>query len=224
MLAKVFFGICVFSSATGFAQLPSFVAVDPTTAFAVASANEAIKNMQQKQIEQQTKLQAAQAWVGAQLTYIGSLQKKLEIGLTEVSGTITNGMIVMEIKREIFKTPKLLEDIKDIAGDDPKFIIFSKGAVKRAYQEVAFFASDLNNLINSDPKNLMTSGDRSLVLERMRSRIKQFNLSLYSIKMTMERAKKIGFWRSINPFDRYIQTDKSIVQNIIRKYEHLMMM
>ena len=38
--------------------------------------------------------------------------------------------------------------------------------------------------------------------------------------MNIERAKRLGFLKAINPFQGYINTDKTIVENIMIKYKH----
>ena len=46
-----------------------------------------------------------------------------------------------------------------------------------------------------------------------------FKLWLLAIKMSFESIEEAGFWRSINPFQGYINTDKDIIQNIMGKFK-----
>ena len=50
--------------------------------------------------------------------------------------------------------------------------------------------------------------------------VKKLKLWLLAIKLNLERAERLGFWNAINPFQGYINTDKSIVENIMKKYKH----
>jgi hypothetical protein len=45
------------------------------------------------------------------------------------------------------------------------------------------------------------------------------NSWLLAIKLRLEKANRLGFWNSINPFAGYINTDKGIVENIMNRYK-----
>ena len=66
----------------------------------------------------------------------------------------------------------------------------------------------------------MTAGDRYKLLDSIESKIRSFKIWLLTIQIGLENAQRIGFWRAINPFDQYINTDKDIVENIMRKFKH----
>jgi hypothetical protein len=40
-----------------------------------------------------------------------------------------------------------------------------------------------------------------------------------AIKLRLEKANRLGFWNSINPFAGYINTDKAIVDDIMNRYK-----
>ena len=41
------------------------------------------------------------------------------------------------------------------------------------------------------------------------------NVYLINVRWAIKRAKKKGFWKSINPFQTYVNTDKAIFEQIL---------
>lgn len=196
--------------------------IDPISAAAMGGVNVALKNGQQKQEQELNKLQKAQAWVGTQLGYANYIQDKVYEGLSQVSGLVSNGIQAKNIISEFSQCWKILEEIKKMAQQNPQYTIFTGKATKSAYEQIPMFASYVVRIKEGGKDNLMSAGDRYRLLDEFHSRIVQFKIRLYVIHIAMERAIRIGFWKSINPFQGYINTDKNIVENIIWKYKHLL--
>lgn len=195
--------------------------IDPITAGAMAGVNLTLKNGQQKQEKELNKLQKAQAWVGTQLGYANHIQDKVYEGLSQVSGLVSNGIQAKNIISEFSQCYKILGEIKKMGAENPEYTIFAVKATQSAYEQIPMFVSFIARVKEGGKDNLMSAGDRYRLLDEFHSRIVQFKIRLYVVHIAMERAIRIGFWKSINPFQGYINTDKNIVDNIIWKYKHL---
>ena len=68
--------------------------VDVVTTAALKLYSDNLKDKQNETIAQQNKLQKAQAWVGTQMVVVNNIQEKILKGLSEVSGTLQNGLQV----------------------------------------------------------------------------------------------------------------------------------
>ena len=66
--------------------------VDPVTAGAVNGYSSQLKSGQNKVIDKQDKLQKAQLFIAAEMERINTIQGKIYKGLSEVSGTLSNGL------------------------------------------------------------------------------------------------------------------------------------
>lgn len=71
--------------------------IDLTTTLALKLYSDNLEKQQQKTIDEQTNLQKAQTWVGTQMMVANNIQNKILKGLSEVSGTLQNGIQVQEI-------------------------------------------------------------------------------------------------------------------------------
>lgn len=204
--------------------------VDPATAGAVNGYSSQLKSGQNKVIDKQDKLQKAQLFIAAEMERINTIQGKIYEGLSEVSGTVSNGLQVNRILfTEIPECYDYIKEIKRLAVRHPQYSVFASKAASRAYEEAAAIAVEVNSIIGKgkkeydengeEKKSLATAGDRWIVLSSIEHKIRMFKLWLLAIKMSFESIEEAGFWRSVNPFQGYINTDKDIIQNIMDKFK-----
>lgn len=194
--------------------------IDPATTAALVLYSENLKTEQEKTIEQHDKLQKAQTWVGTQMAAANDIQNKILKGLREVSGTLQNGIQVKEIYSDIKDCGTYASQISTLVEDDPEYAIFGVKATKETYESVLEMTTDVTELLKSGDLNLATSGDRYRLLFSISEKVKKLKIWLLTIMMNLERAKRLGFLRALNPFQGYINTDKTIVENIMVKYKH----
>ncbi len=197
------------------------VYTDPTTCFALAMASASLESEQEKTIKEQSKLAKAQALVLGQLTMVDNLQKKVYKGLREISGTLQNAMQVKEIYSEIKECHRYSTQIKDLVKKKPAYAVFGAKATQKSYEQLLKLGSEVGSLLSASDTNLATAGDRYEMLARIESQVRELKLWLITVTLHLDRAIRIGFWRSINPFQGYINTDKDIVENIMYKFDTL---
>jgi len=194
--------------------------IDVTTTAMLKVYSDNLKNKQKETIEQQTKLQQAQAWVAAQMAVANSIQNKVYKGLKEVSGTLQNGIQVMTIFQELDQCSQYASDISNIVTTHPQYAVFGAKATQKTYEQVLKIGTDVTDILATGDLNLATAGDRHRLLHQISQNVTRLKLWLITIKLNLERAKRLGFWKSINPFQGYINTDKAIVQSIVTQYKH----
>lgn len=193
--------------------------IDPTVTAAMILYSENLKAKQNEVIEETTKLQQAQAWVGTQMVAANDIQNRILKGLNEVSGTLQNGLQVKGIYSQLDRCYEYVEEIGYLASNKPQYTIFAIKASQKTYEQSLKIVTDVTELLKSGDLNLATAGDRYKLLHNISENVKNLKLWLLAIKMRMERAISVGFWNSLNPFADYINTDKSIVENIMKRYE-----
>ena len=194
--------------------------IDLTTTLALKLYSDNLEKQQQKTIDEQTNLQKAQTWVGTQMVVANNIQNKILKGLSEVSGTLQNGIQVQEIYKQLGKCQQYAQDISQLVVTHPQYSIFGVKASQKTYEQVLKIGTDVSDILASGDLNLATTGDRYRLLFGISENIKKLKLWLLAIKLNLERAERLGFWNAINPFQGYINTDKSIVENIMKKYKH----
>ncbi len=196
------------------------VYTDPTTTIALGTYSYYLKSEQKKTRKEQSKLKQTQELVFSQLVMVDNLQKKIYKGLEEVSGTIQNCMQVKQIYQDIRDCHRYTIEIKEIVSHHPQYAIFGVKAARKSYEQTLKIGTEISSLLTSSDTNLATAGDRYKILFELQDEIKKLKLWLMSISFSIDRAVKIGFWRSINPFQDYIDQDKDIVENIMYKFNY----
>ena len=194
--------------------------IDVTTTLALKLYSDNLENQQEKTIEQQTKLQQAQTWVSTQMAVANNIQNKVLKGLNEVSGTLKNGVQVVSIYNELDRCLQYSNDILTLTGDKPQYSVFGVKATQKAYEQVIKLSTDVTDLLKPGELNLATAGDRYKLLFSVSQNVTMLKIWLLATKLNIERAIRLGWFQSINPFQGYINTDMSIVQNIMWTYKN----
>ena len=140
--------------------------------------------------------------------------------MSEVSGTLTNGLQVKEIYEDLKDCTMYSSEISKLVRENPEYAIFGAKATETTYKKVLKMSSEVSELLKSGELNLATAGDRYKLIYEISSKVKMLKVWLATIMLNIERAKRLGFWRAINPFQGYINTDKDIVRNIMDRYKH----
>lgn len=194
--------------------------IDPTTTLALKLYSDNLEKQQEKTIDQQTKLQQAQTWVSSQMAVANAIQNKVLKGLNEVSGTLKNGVQVVSIYQELERCIQYSGDILELTRDKPHYAVFGVKASQKAYEQVIKLSTDVTDLLQPGELNLATSGDRYKLLFSVSQNVMMLKIWLLATKLNIERAIRLGWFQSINPFQGYINTDLSIVQNIMWTYKN----
>lgn len=205
-----------FFSTIGFAQKTYS---DLTTSLALNMYANNLESEQNKTIEQQTKLQQAQAWVSTQMVVANDIQNKVLKGLREVSGTLSNGIQMKNILTSLQNSYKYTGDILNIVSAHPQYSIFGVKSSEKVYLTAADIVTEYSDILAGGDLNLATAGDRSKLLTQTLQKVMMLEMWILDVKLRLERAIRIGFWKSANPFQGYVDTDKSIVDNIMNQYK-----
>ena len=203
-----------------FTTIAQNVYVDAATAATLEIYANSIEKGQEKIEKEQNKLQKAQAFIATQLAAANKIQDKIYHGLSEVSGTLQNGM---QIKRIIEETKECLEyhkEVNDMIRKHPQYAPFAHKAIKGAYEQALQLGAEIASVKTGGKEHLATAGDRYMLLSSIESKVIGLKLWFLSIKLAMENVIRIGVIRALNPFQSYIDTDKDIIQNILERYKN----
>lgn len=209
----------IFSSLLGTMSFAQNTYVDPAVTAAMILYSENLKAKQNDVIDETSKLKDAQTWVGTQMVAANDIQNKILKGLKEVSGTLQNGIQVKEIYSELDKCYRYSSEVVQLASQHPQYAIFGTKASQKTYEQSLKIVTDVSDILASGELNLATAGDRYKILHNISGNVKNLKLWLLAIKLRLEKANRLGFWHSINPFAGYINTDKAIVENIMNRYK-----
>ena len=217
MKVKLFNLILLFLPYIGSAQK---IYMDPVTAGAMVGYAVTLKGGHERAEKEQDKLQKAQTFISAQVALVKKVQDKVYKGLREAGGTIQNAIQVKNIGEETKQCVEYSKSISQLVERHPQYAIFGAKATQRCYEQTLKIANEMSNILADGETNLATAGDRYRVLDNIEHQVRMLKIYLISVQLALENAEYAGFWRSINPFQGYIDTDKDISQNIMQKFKH----
>lgn len=196
------------------------VYVDPGTTAALYSYAKDLENGQEKIEKEQNKLQKAQAFIATQLAAANEIQNKIYEGLSEVSGTLQNGMQLKRIREELKECLEYYREVNTMIQRHPQFAPFAHKAMKGAYEQALQLGTEIISVTTGGKDQLATAGDRYMLLSRIESRIVGLKLWFLTMQISMQNVERMGIIRALNPFQTYIDTDKDIIQNILERYKN----
>lgn len=196
------------------------VYVDPGTTAALYSYAKDLENGQEKIEKEQNKLQKAQAFIATQLAAANEIQNKIYKGLSEVSGTLQNGMQLKRIREELKECLEYYREVNTMIQRHPQFAPFAHKAMKGAYEQALQLGTEIISVTTGGKDQLATAGDRYMLLSRIESKIVGLKLWFLTMQISMQNVERMGIIRALNPFQTYIDTDKDIIQNILERYKN----
>ena len=162
-----------------------------------------------------------QLFVTAQLEEIQDKHNLVLKGLQEVSGILNDAITVKNIFNVMKDINTHIEGISSFAIANPQYLPFTSKSMPMARKRMGHIANDVSALLSAHQDFLMNSGKRKEFLNDIHFDLMMLRASLYGMLFSMETAKRIGFWRALNPFQKYIDQDRMIMQDIIRKAGYL---
>lgn len=198
------------------------VYVDPAVAGTQAAHTAVINNHLSITNERLTLIERGQLAITGNLTIVNSMQEKIYKGLSQVSSILTTLSGVREITRISQGISSDIKDIMQLAKEDPVFLVFAEQNATLFQQRATSLALEVSNFaLKEGPENLMDAGERSKIINTILNEMLILRSYTYGMYRAMYFAKMKGLFKSVNPFQGYIEMDMAIMEDIIRKRETL---
>jgi len=188
--------------------------IDVLTAPALTAYSNQIENQQNRTITEMNNLQQAQSFVATQMTVANDIQNRVCNGLRQVNGALQNGLQVKRIYGNLESVVKEMDKLRDVVADAPEYSVFATRASQTVVTKSADIYTDVADLLTSGDLNLATSGDRRRVLYNIEQNSRVLHIYLINMRLAIQRAKRKGWWQSVNPFQTYVNTDKRLFEQI----------
>lgn len=187
-------------------------------------------------LAQLTKNQAAR--VGSEKSFISSYEKQKELydkAKTKIAQVIAiqeyiyhHLKNVNSVFRQGKKVKQIWEEFQDVIKDSKKILVYNSKYPQyspflyRAYEEIWIRLIKIKNYIEKEALNenndfLLDSYDREKILIRVSDELRALRAGTYGIIMYFERAKKIPYLLHIDEIRVYVNIDKLIIKDIIKK-------
>ncbi|HLT86493.1 MAG TPA: hypothetical protein VKZ57_02820 [Sphingobacterium sp.] len=157
-----------------------------------------------------------QTLFAAEMALINNMHSKLQEGLSQVSGTLKNGLTAKQIAELSVSVVNEIAKAAQIAKDHPEFLIFTRESVSFFNQRVVLIGTEVADIFKEDPKHFLDPGHRQKALTRILIQLRILHAMAHGITMSLESAIRMGFWRSLNPYAGWVNKDVRIIKDVIR--------
>lgn len=195
--------------------------MDPSVTTALSIGNSNLKSTQDNTNNKLSQIKTAQLAVAAQLEAANQLQQKVYNGLTQVSSLLNDAYSV----KRIYENNKRLLDysakIVEFGASSPEYLIFALTGTTEFKRRMLLLTTEVTTVLTGGEFNMMNAGQRRQLIRTIEIETALLAGQAWYILYTMKRAKDLGFWRSINPFQGWINTDSRIAKDIINRSKFL---
>ncbi|WP_162344195.1 hypothetical protein [Cyclobacterium salsum] len=217
-MKTLIFHILILTS--GWAQAQVYV--DPAVSGAQATHAAVINTQLNNTNERLTLIERGQLAVTGNLTVVNTMQEKLYAGLTEVSAILNNLANVKEIARIATGISGDVRDIMELARENPVFLVFAEQNATLFQQRATSLALEVQQFaLKGGKDNLMDAGERAKIINTILNELLILRSYTYGMYRSMQLASMKGLFKSLNPFQGYIEMDLAIMDGILRKRETL---
>lgn len=198
------------------------VYIDPAVSGAQAAHAAVINTQLNNTNERLTLIERGQLAVTGNLTVVNTMQEKLYAGLTEVSAILNNLANVKEIARIATGIIGDVRDIMELAEENPVFLAFAEQNAILFKQRATALALEVQQFaLKGGKDNLMDAGERAKIINTILNELLILRSYTYGMYRSMQFASMKGLFKSLNPFQGYIEMDVAIMDGILRKREIL---
>ncbi len=191
---------------------------DPALTAATITNGVTIRNGLKETNKELSLIEKGQLAITANLTVVNNIQDKIYKGLTEVSSALKN---LTQVKATVPMGAAIIDDVEDIldlAKEDPKLALFAEKYAKQFKDRAVALGLEVATFVLKDGEtSLMDAGERTAMLRHIYQELVILKTYTYLMQSSMERAKRLGFLQSINPYQGFINKDKAIATQITGK-------
>ncbi len=195
---------------------------DPATAGATAAHAAIINNQLNKTNENLTLIQKGQLAVTGQLLIVNDLQQQIYKGLSEVAGAVRSLLAIRDIADVSLDIISDVNKAAIIAQSNPALLLFAEQGAREFKTRATSLTAEVSSFVLTGGKsNLMDSGERAKLLNRIRTELMILRGVAYGMQRSMFWAKQRGILNSLNPYAGYLNIDKAIADDILRNAKYL---
>lgn len=151
-----------------------------------------------------------------------AIQEYIYQQLKNVNSALTQSKKLIYLYEYLGKIVTNSNKMLDLSLQHPEYaVLVSKYYVAIGTQLIKLRQEITQDILNENKDFLMDAMDREMLIEKVFTRVRNINGNILYIILRLENAKKIPYLYQVPVLKNYINTDKAIVADIIRKYNNL---
>lgn len=151
--------------------------------------------------------------------YIHEWHKKMYDGLKTVSNNVHNGYQVYRAGEKIVNILDLQKEILELGKQNPLALAWGVEIQKKTVTKASEMYAQIQSVIlkMNDDNVLMDAGERITLLNNVLRDLTVIEGLLYYARRKVKWVIQQGIINAINPFAQYVNRDKALVRDILRK-------
>ncbi|NQX54466.1 hypothetical protein HQN86_12650 [Pedobacter panaciterrae] len=196
--------------------------VDPVVSAAMYTHSATIDGQLNRTNNNLSLIQRGQLAVTGQLVIVNDLQDRIYGGLSEVSGILHSLTTVKEITDIGIDIVNDVGEAVSIARTNPVLLLFAEEGAREFKNRATNLALEVSSFaLRGGATNLMDAGERAKLLNHVASELRILRGVAYGMHRAMYWAKMQGIWKSLTPWQTWINTDVQIANDVIRQAKYL---
>lgn len=151
-----------------------------------------------------------------------AIQEYIYQQLKNVNSALTQSKKLVYLYEYLGKIATNSNKMLDLSTQHPEYaVLVSKYYAAIGSQLIKLRQEVSQDILNENKDFLMDAIDREMLIEKVFTRVRNINGNILYIILRLENAKKIPYLYQVPVLKNYINTDKTIVADIIRKYNNV---
>ncbi len=199
----------------GATTIAQTIYLDASVIVALDTYDRSLKAKQDDTHNLQQRIRNGQTFVQAQLQTANNLHERFLKGLTEVNSVIRDALAVKRIYEVSSDIIAELQDAVRVTTEYPHYAIFASRAINNFRQRSISLSTDVTRVITGGENNLMDAGERHRLLAEILVELRLMRGAAYGISFSIKRAVQVGFFKSLNPFQSWVNHDAHLIRGIL---------
>lgn len=160
--------------------------------------------------------------INKKITQAVAIQEFIYDKLTKINQTILQGKQLKYLYKYLGEVSENSGKMLRLTAKNPQYAILLTDYYEIIIKEVTLIYKELRDMILKEDKGLLIDAyDREHLIGRIFDRVRILHGNVMFINLMLERAKETPYLCQVPYLRDYITADKSIVEDIMRKYEYL---
>ncbi|PWS32666.1 hypothetical protein [Pedobacter paludis] len=160
--------------------------------------------------------------INVNLSSVVLVQHMILNSLSQVDGALRHAIAVRQIGEICTDIYSESTELVEMAKDDPALLLFAEDVSRQLKSRGVRLAMEVSSFVLKEGENvLMDFEKRDGLLKKIALELRVMRALVFSMKKSMYWARVNGLLKTANPFRSYMNQDKWLVDEIIRKYNLL---
>ncbi|MDR7693398.1 hypothetical protein PG593_03585 [Riemerella anatipestifer] len=160
--------------------------------------------------------------INKKLTQVVTIQDFIYDRLTRVNQTILQGKQLKYLYKYLGEVGQHSQKLLQLTAKNPQYAILLTEHYQAIVKEALLIQKELKEeILKEDKSVLMDAYDREHLISRIFDRVRILHGNVMFINLMLERARDTPYLYQVPYLRDYINADKSVVEDIMRKYQYL---